>query len=186
MKLTIETTSIDEYNIWSKMNSHAIEVILVNEKQRTTKELLKQHLFNSIPYNYKDYSGIGYYLIKDLGYYTDIKTGADLFFARALYKTQAGSPFRNDAEVLLYLNPLYAFNSNGRKDFEIGALRGATIEIIKPFVNYIYHQKKSYSSFNYRWRIIDFPDEQDDTYLEPMEILQGYDLSEDELAALGY
>lgn len=184
MKLTIKIASEAEYTIWSKLECQSVAVILVEANKQSLQLVFMHYLLSCVPYNYQQYCGRGFYLIKELFQQTDESTGVILYYAGCLYKFKTNDSFNIDAEVLLYLNPLYTLNSIGRKDFELEKLIGATIEILKPFVTSSYKGKRSYTSFNYKWNINSYPDEQDDTYLKPVEEISGLELSEEEMAYL--
>jgi len=186
MKLTIETSTQEQFDSWSKFNSPSIEVILIAKNQRALYEVYINYVMQCVPYNFKQYGGRGFYLIKEIWQSTDEASGIISLHGLALYKHKSSEPFKSEAEVLLYLNPLHHTNSIGRKDFALENLVGATIEIIKPYVIHTYKRKKGYSSFCYKWTINDYPDEQDNTYQPIVADVPMFDLSEEELAAMGY
>lgn len=157
MKTIIHTSTVSEYARWSKFASTNFEVILLTGTKVTTQKAITACLINSIPYQYKNYCGRGFYFIKDIGWREHTKTNSILYFANALYKQHTTDKFVNGAETLLFLNPLYLYGSIGRKDIPLEKLIGATIEIIKVSVKKVLRPKKDFQCLTYKWVVKDLP-----------------------------
>ena len=129
---TIYATSVAEYNTWSKYNSKLYHTVLLPEDKRAIHQAKVQYYLNSIQFNGRDTFGKGIYLIMEIGF--ENKEGRQpAYYARAIYKVDAEDSFNAENEVIIYLNPLYAYFSIVRSDVSYEELIGAVIKVDRVF-----------------------------------------------------